>query len=87
MGASRQCSKTAFWLQILPGALKIRQESIYLAEALFLMRTLEKKIQTSGAAVSSDLGQGLQVVSGGWGQDVQCCLRTGITGIALRAGM
>lgn len=43
----------------------MRQESIYLAEALFLMRILEKKkkIQTSGAAVSCDLGTGLQAVS------------------------
>lgn len=41
----------------------MRQESIYLAEALFLMRILEKKIQTSGAAVSCDLGRGLQAVS------------------------
>lgn len=58
------------------------------------MRILKKKkkIQTSGAADSSNLGRGLQTMgwgSGGGGQAAQCSLRTGITGMwpGTRCGM
>lgn len=62
---SRQKSKPAFWLHFLPGALKIRQESIYLSRALFLMRFLKKKYKQVVHQLILTLVRGLQTVPSG----------------------
>ena len=59
---SRQRSKPAFWLHFLPGGLKIRQESIYLSRALFLMRFLKKKYKQVVHQLILILVRGLQTV-------------------------
>lgn len=80
---SRQRSKPAFWLHCLPGALKIRQESIYLSGALFLMRFLKKKYKQVVHQLILILVQGLQTVPSG-SQAAQVPLAR--PGIARQAG-